>query len=120
MINATDIKRQIFQSADSSIVKKHMEKTIPGISIGEQIELGNELEKTTKTGGWTIIEQYMLTKMNLVGLAVTDGSELNRGVAKAFIEMMQWIHLTIQRRNKLLEQEKLKYETETVPENETD
>ena len=117
-LSSDEIKRQIIQSTSTSPLKRRMEERPPGISEGEQVEIGNELERMTKTSGWAIAEQYMLEKMNLVGLATQDGSDINRGIAKAFIEFMQWINLCIQRKNKILEKERLKYETKSVSENE--
>ncbi len=119
-LSSDEIKRQILKSVDTSPIKKRMDKSPPGISIGEQIEIGNELDKMTRMGGWAIVEQYMLDKMNLIGLAVQDGSDLNRGIAKAFIELMQWIKLNIDRRNKLLEQEKIKHEAKNVSKDENE
>jgi hypothetical protein len=120
MLQAYEIKRQILEQSEKSPVKAKMDANPPGISTGEMIELGNELDRTTKTPGWAILEQYMLSRMNLVGLAVSDGSDLNRGVAKGFIEFMQWIDLVIKRRNKLLEEERSGHETKSVPENKVD
>ena len=85
------------------------------------LEIGNELEKITKAPGWTIIETYMMNRMNLVGLVLQEGvTELSRGVAKGFIELMQYIDLAIRRRNKILEEERLNHEAKNVPEDEAE
>lgn len=117
-ISSDEIKRQIIKSVNTSPLKKKMNDRPPGITIGEQIEIGNELEKITKMPGWAIAEQYMLDKMNLIGLAIQDGSDVNRGVAKAFIEFMQWINLCIQRKDKILQEERTKHETKNVSKDE--
>jgi len=119
-ISSDEIKRQIIKSVNTSPLKKKMNDRPPGITIGEQIEIGNELEKITKTPGWAIAEQYMLDKMNLIGLAIQDGSDVNRGVAKAFIEFMQWINLCIQRKDKILQEERTKHETKNVSKDEAE
>lgn len=120
-LSSAEIKRQILQSAASSEIRRKMEKNPPGISEGEQIEMGNDLEAVTKMRGWTLIESYMLRQMNLVGLVLSE-KEIpdQKGIAKAFIELMQWISLVIRRRDEILEKERLKYDTKSVQENKTD
>ena len=118
MLSSADIKRDIIKMADTAVVQKRM-KTTTGITEGEQMELGKALEATTNTTGWAAIEEYMLARMNLVGMAVDEKlSDVQRGVAKGFIEMMQWIHWSIKQKNILIEKERLKHETENVPEDE--
>lgn len=119
MLSSADIKRDIIRQADSGVVRKRMQQAPPGITEGEQIELGNNLDSITKTAGWAIIEEYMLARMNLVGMAIDENlTDIHRGIAKGFIEMMQWIHLSIKQRNILLEKERLKYEAKNVQEDE--
>ena len=118
-LSSADIKRQILISAGSSEIKRKMDKNPPGISEGEQIEMGNDLEAITKMRGWTLIETYMLRQMNLIGLILSDKeSPDQKGIAKAFIELMQWITLVIKRRDDILEKERLKYETKSVSKDE--
>lgn len=110
-LSSAEIKRQILISAGSSDIKRRMDKNPPGISEGEQIEMGNDLEAVTKMRGWTLIESYMLRQMNLVGLALSDKENPDqKGIAKALIELMQWISLVIRRRDDILEKEKVKFE----------
>ncbi len=120
-LSSAEIKRQILMSASSSDIKRKMDKNPPGISEGEQIEMGNDLDAITKMRGWTLIESYMLRQMNLVGLVLSD-KELpdQKGIAKAFIELMQWISLVIRRRDEILEKERLKYDTKSVPQDKAD
>jgi len=114
-LSSAEIKRQILMGAANSPLRKRMEQP-PGISEGELIELGNDLEAVTKQRGWTIIESYMLRRMNLVGLAMAEQPDPDqKGIAKGFIELMQWITLSIAKRNELLENERLKHETKSVP-----
>ena len=118
MLSGAEIKRQILISAGSSEIKRRMDVNPPGITDGEYIELGNELEKVTKMPGWTMIESYMLRRMNLVGLAFID-DEKNRdqkGIARGYIELMQYIQLMIEKKDSILEKEKLAHETKNVPE----
>ena len=116
-LSSDEIKRQIIKNTDTSPLAKRF-KQAPSITNGEQIEIGMELERVTKMPGWSIAEQYMINRMNLVGLATQDGSDISRGVAKAFIEFMQWIELCIQRKNELLEKENVKHEAKNVPKDE--
>ena len=119
MLSSADIKRQIIDEAKNSSIRKKVESLPEGMTEGDQIEIGSALDNTTKTVGWSMIESYMLTRMNLVNMVVTDNSsEIARGTAKGFIEMMQWIHLSIKRKNELVERERLKHETKTVQEEE--
>jgi len=109
-LSSAEIKRQIIASAKQSDIKKRMDKAPPGISEGEQIEIGNDLAAVTNHRGWTLIESYMIRRMNLVGLALSnEDNKDEKGVAKGFIELMQWIQLCIERRDKILEEERLKY-----------
>jgi len=119
MLSSADIKRQIIDEAKNSSIRKKVESLPEGMTEGDQIEIGSALDNTTKTVGWSMIESYMLTRMNLVNMVVTDNSsEIARGTAKGFIEMMQWIHLSIKRKNELMERERLKHETKNVPKEE--
>jgi len=118
-LSSAEIKRQILISAGSSEIKRKMDKNPPGISEGEQIEMGNDLEAITKMRGWTLIETYMLRQMNLIGLVLSEKENPDqKGIAKAFIELMQWMSLVIRRRDEILEKEKLKYEAKTVSKDE--
>ena len=118
-LSSADIKREILMSAKESIVKKKMENP-PGISDGELIEMGNKLEAVTRLPGWTYIESYMLRRMNLVGLALSDKEQPDqKGIAKGFIELMQWIQLAIEKKDEILAKERLKYEAKSVPKDES-
>ena len=119
IVSSADIKRQILASAEKSDIKKRI-TALPRVSEGEQIEWGNDLEALTKTRGWALVESYMLRRMNLVGLALDDKPDSNqKGIAKGFIELMQWIQLTIQKKDEILAKEKEKYgSTEVLQEEE--
>jgi len=101
-------------SAKESPFREKIENP-PGISEGEIIEMGNDLESLTRTRGWILIESYMMRRMNLVGLVMNDQTNPDqKGIAKGFIELLQWIQLTIQSKDKILEKERLKHETQNV------
>ena len=118
-LSSAEIKRQILISAGSSEIRRKMDKNPPGISEGEQIEMGNDLDAITKMSGWTLIETYMIRQMNLVGAILDDKEDpKQKGIAKAFIELMQWITLMIKRRDEILEKERLAYETKNIPKDE--
>ena len=114
-IDFAEVKRQILSEANRSPLRERIENQ-SGISEGEVMEMGNDLEHLTRTRGWTFVESYMLRRMNLVGLVMIEKQDPDaRGIAKGFIELMQWIQLTIAARDNLLEKEKIKYEAKNVP-----
>lgn len=118
-ISSAEIKRQILISAKDSPIKRKMAANPQGVKDGEYIEMGNDLEAITKMRGWALIETYMLRQMNLVGLVLSKEADPDqKGAAKGFIELMQWIHIIISKRDELLEQERMKYETKNVQKNE--
>jgi hypothetical protein len=116
MLSGADIKRQIIENANENIRKRKIESD-PGLNEGEELELGNSLETMTKTSGWSVVEDFMLARMNLVGMAVSESvSEVTRGVAKGYVELMQMVQWRIKRKNEIEEKERLKHETKTIPE----
>lgn len=119
--SSADIKRQILLGAKESPVKKRMDKP-EGISEGEIIEIGNALESVTKMPGWTMIESYMIRRMNLIGLVMGNQKTVDpdqKGVAKGYMELMQWIEIMVSRRNEILEKERREHgKAETVSEEE--
>jgi hypothetical protein len=115
MLSGADIKRQIIENANENIRKRKIESD-PGLNEGEELELGNSLETMTKTSGWSVVEDFMLARMNLVGMAVSESvSEVTRGVAKGYVELMQMVQWRIKRKNEIEEKER-KHETKTIPE----
>ena len=116
MLSSADIKRQIIDEAKNSSIRKKMERLPEGMSEGDQLEIGKALEAVTKMAGWGLIEQYMLARMNLVGMVMSEKTnEMKKGAAAGFIEMMQWIHLSIKQKNEI--QERINNETKTVSKN---
>jgi hypothetical protein len=118
-LSSSEIKRQILMSAGQSDMKKKMENP-PGISDGELLEIGNDLKAITRMRGWIWLEAYMLRRMNLVGLALSDKENPDqKGIARGYIELMQMIQLHIQKAEEIETKERLKHgKTETVPEDE--
>lgn len=117
MLSSADIKRQIIQGAKSRIRKQP--KELPeGVTEGDILETGKALETMTKMSGWGAVEEFMLKRSNLIDLATQENpSQLVRGTAKGYIELMQWIELTIRKKNEILERERLKHEAKNVPKN---
>ena len=112
-LSSAEIKRQILKSAESSTIKKKMDANPPGISDGERISMGNELESVTKMPGWLIVEAYMLRFIAMkLNSDKYDEEVFIR--ANAFKDLMHYIELTIQARNELLEKERLGHEAKTV------
>ncbi len=118
-LSSSEIKRQILMSAGQSDIKKRMENP-PGISDGELLEIGNDLKAITKMRGWIWIESYMLRRMNLVGLALSDKENPDqKGIARGYIELMQMIQLHIQKAEEIEEKERLAHaKTKDVSEDE--
>ena len=117
-IDFAEVKRQILNQASKAPFRERVENP-PGINEGEILEMGNDLDNLTRTRGWTLVESYMLRRMNLVGLVMNDNPDDNaKGVAKGFIELMQWIQLTIQARDKIIEKEKINHEAKTISQDE--
>jgi len=107
-------------SVQDSPFKKKFENP-PGITDGEMIEWGNDLEAMTRTKGWIWVESFMFRNMNVVGLILADKDKQDpdqKGIAKGYINLMQAIELTIQKKNELITKEKEKYETENVSKDE--
>lgn len=115
-LSSADIKRQIIMSSGQSDIRKKIEERVPGVSDGEIIEMGNQLEKLTLMPGWTLTESYMVRRMNLVGIVMNDKQDPDqKGIAKGYIELMQWMQLMIQKKNDIMEKERLSHETKNVP-----
>jgi hypothetical protein len=121
MLSSSDIKREIIKSAANSPIRKRIAEVPDGMTEDDQVEIGNALEATTKMAGWSIVEKYMITRANVVGMAMNDNvSESTRGTAKGYIELMQWIKLSIDRKNEIIEKERANeaQKAKTVPQDE--
>jgi len=120
-LSSADIKRQIIQMAGSSDIKKRMENP-PGIPEGELLDVGNEFKKLTAGKGWLYLEAYMLRRMNLVGMALSDKDNPDqRGMARGYIELLQYVELSIRKAEEIEEKERTKYaKAKNVQEDETD
>ena len=99
MFSGADIKRQILIESDRSGVKKRLDRQLDkgGITEGEIIEIGQELERLTQTKGWTFIESYMLRQMNITGMLFGDekSNPDGKGIAKGYVMLMQYIQTMI-------------------------
>jgi hypothetical protein len=112
MLSSADIKREIIAGASTSPLKKRIAEVPEGMTEGDQVDIGKALEAVTKLVGWSIIEKYMITRANVVGMALDDNvSDITRGKAKGYIELMQWITLAINRKDEILEWESLNEES---------
>ena len=115
-ISSANLKRQILASAPKSPIKREVDENPAGIKDGEYIEWGNDLEATTRTRGYNLMEAYMLKKTDPV-LLVSDNTEESKYTAKAYIDFMQWVKIMIDKKNEILQKEREKYaKTENVPE----
>ena len=110
-LSSSEIKRQILMAASASDIKKRVHSNLPGISDGEYIEMGNDLEAITRMKGWALIEAYMLRRMNLIGLVLSEKDQPDqKGIARGYIELMQYIQVVIQKRDEILQEEKVRHE----------
>jgi len=106
-LSSAEIKRQVLMDGDTKTKRDEYRQKIQGIPEGEIIEMGNALEELTKTKGWIYAESYMIRRMNLVGLVFVDKDSAEaKGVARGFIEFMQWIQQTIQAKETILTKQK--------------
>lgn len=109
-IPSEELKRQILASSDKTRLKDKTLKSIElgGITEGDVIETGQELEKITKMKGWAFVEAYMLRRMNLIGnLYEVDKTkqEQQQNVARGYVDLMQYIDQTIKAKDAILERE---------------
>lgn len=102
-LTSADIKRQILIDGSARSKRDDFRKKIQGIPEGEIIEMGNALEAMTKTQGWIYAESYLIRRMNLVGLVFGESDDVaNKGLARGYIEFMQWVQNTILARDEIL------------------
>ena len=115
-ISSANLKRQILAAAPKSPIKREVNKNPGGIPDGEYIEIGNELETTTRTRGYNFMEAFMLRKTDPT-LLVMDDTDKAKHTAAAYIDFMQWVKIMIDKKDEILAKEREKYgKTEDVPE----
>lgn len=108
MISSAEIKRQILMSSDKGEIRKHIDNSISngGLTEGEVIEIGRDLENMVKQKGWAHVEAYMMKRMNITGLVFGDNDPDQKGIAKGFMLLMQYIHQMIKASKDLANKEK--------------
>ena len=116
MISSAEIKRQILVSSDKGEIRKQIGNSIAngGLTEGEVIEMGQEFEVLVKSRGWIFVEAYMMKRMNITGLVFGDAGEDQKGIAKGYMLLMQYIDQIIKTSKQLLDKEKPD-ETKNVP-----
>jgi len=110
MLSSAEIKRQILMNADKTEIRKHIAASLETGSIteGEIIEMGQELERLVKQKGWAFVEAYMMKRMDIPGLVFGKADPDQKGVAKGYMLLMQYIHQMIKSAKELLDKEKTK------------
>ncbi|MCP4597070.1 hypothetical protein [Neptuniibacter sp.] len=104
------IKRQILKTINDNPVRKKTLAATGGDRRGEIIETGNGLSRLVESSAWEYIEEYFFNHMRLIDIATnTLSSDLDKGIAKGLIEFYQWILITIEAKDKILEEERLKH-----------
>ena len=117
-LSSADIKRQILMNSDKSGIRTKIQQALENQSMteGEILESGNAFEAMTKTKGWILIEAFMLRRMDITGLIFTEGdNSAQKGIARGYMELMQYIDQTIKARDMILDRESKK-ETGKTPE----
>ena len=107
-IPAEEIKRQILMRSDATRLKEKTLKNVDkgGLTEGDVIEMGQELERLTKQRGWSFIEAYMLRRMNLVGMLYDDSDDgMQKGVARGYVDLMQYIDQMVKAKDEILQRE---------------
>ena len=105
-LSSAEIKRQILMNSDKSGIRAKIEQAIDNQSMteGEVIESGNAFEALTQTKGWILIESFMLRRMDITGLIFTEGdNSAQKGIARGYMELMQYIDQTIKTRDIILD-----------------
>ena len=115
MLSSAEIKRQILVSSKEGEIRKQIDNGLSngGLTEGEILEMAQEFENLVKTKGWIFIEAYMMKRMNITGLVFGDVGDDQRGIAKGYMLVMQYIDQVIKTAKHLLGKEKSN-ETENV------
>jgi len=105
--SSADIKRQILADSetDRAKIRKKIQAQFGDRDVeGDILEIGQAFEKLVETKGWLHIETYMLRRMNLVGLAFNEKPDdgIQKGLARGYIELMQYVDQMIKARNELI------------------
>jgi len=108
--SSADIKRQILADSekDRAEIRKKITVQLPNKDVeGEILEIGAAFEPLVQSKGWLHVETYMLRRMNLVGLAFNDTQDdgIQKGMARGYIELMQYVDQMIKARNELIAKE---------------
>ena len=108
MLSSAEIKRQILMSSDKGEIRKQIKNSLAngGLSDGEVIERGQEFDRMVKSKGWVHVEEYMMNRMNVTGLIFGDAPVDQKGVAKGYVLLMQYIHQIIKESKELTGKEK--------------
>jgi len=115
MLSSAEIKRQILVSSDKGEIRKQIGNSLANgvLTEGEVLEMAQEFEILAKSRGWIFVEAYMMKRMNITGLVFGDVDVDQRGIAKGYMLLMQYIDQIIKTAKHLLDKEKPD-ETENV------
>ena len=118
MLPSAEIKRQIIENARDSVRKRESHEVPEGLTEDKIVEVGKALEVMTKTGGWIHLEAWMFRKADLVNMTIQGNtSELQRGIAKGYLEIIDYVARMIAEKDKILDRERLQYEAKNVSKN---
>lgn len=120
-LSSAEIKRQILINSDKSGIRAKIQQALENQTMteGEVLETGNAFEDLTKTKGWIFIESFMFRRMDITGFIFAEGdNSAQKGIARGYMELMQYIDQTIKARDKIHERESKKEEGKTPEEEE--
>jgi hypothetical protein len=101
------IKRAIIEEGGrSSGIRGQLKNNAPQMSEGERIEMGEELERMTKTKGWAYIEAYIIGHCNPAQVLFSDNKDANLE-ARGMVKIMQYVNFAIEHKNAILKKEEI-------------
>jgi hypothetical protein len=106
--DSAGIKRMILKETDTSTIGQSIAARMrdPDLKNSDDIvEMGNAFEALVEMKGWVFLEEYMIRNANPIGLVFQDEkNDLQRGMARGLIQLMQFVDATIKAKNKIQEE----------------
>lgn len=101
-MDSAQLKRMILDKSESSGIRKRMVSQESGISTDDIIEMGQAMENTVNTKGWSFIEAYLVRKCDPTSILFGPDDANMKGEARGAINLMQYIDQTIKAKNEIL------------------
>jgi hypothetical protein len=101
-LDSAAIKRAIIDEAGkNSGIREKIQNNAPQISEGERIEIGNELERMTRTKGWAYVEAYIINHLN-PAVTLFMKEDVDKGEARGMMKVIQYVAAMIKHRDELI------------------